>query len=113
MFERLLATVVFASVFGVAGLAQTPVPTASPTPGQALPKPDIADGKYGEFAANTFDLWKARSSKPTPLVVYIHGGGLAHGDKSGISANQLNEMLKAGLTVMAINYRLTGEAVFP
>ena len=51
--------------------------------------------------------------KPTPLVVYIHGGGLASGDKSGISVNQLNEMLKAGLTVMAINYRLTGEAIFP
>src|SRR3954454_11046109 len=113
MFERSLATVVFALAFGVAGSAQTPLPTASPTPGPVLPKPDIADGKYGEFAANTFDLWKARSAKRTPLVVYIHGGGLARGDKSGISANQLNEMLKEGLSVMAINYRLTGEAIFP
>ncbi|MFZ1702225.1 MAG: alpha/beta hydrolase [Pyrinomonadaceae bacterium] len=78
-----------------------------------MPKPDIADGKYGEFAANTFDLWKAKSKKPTPLVVYVHGGGLATGDKSKISANQLDQMLKAGLTVLAINYRLTPEAVFP
>ena len=87
--------------------------TPTPTPQPEKPKSDIADGKYGEFAANTFDLWKAKSSKPTPLVVYIHGGGLAGGDKSGISVNQLREMLEAGLTVMAINYRLTGEAVFP
>src|SRR3954451_18781263 len=113
MFERAIATVILGLGFFVSVQPQTPVPTASPTPGQALPKPDIADGKYGEFAANTFDLWKARSSKPTPLVVYIHGGGLARGDKSGISVNQLNEMLAAGLTVMSINYRMTGEAVFP
>src|SRR5215218_11088159 len=73
----------------------------------AMPKGDIADGKYGPYDANSFDLWKAKSTKPTPLVVYIHGGGLAKGDKSGISVNQLNEMLEAGLTVMAINYRLT------
>ena len=85
----------------------------TPKPQPERPKPDIADGKYGAFAANTFDLWKAKSSKPTPLVVYIHGGGLARGDKSGISVNQLNEMLQAGLTVMAINYRLTPEAIYP
>ena len=78
-----------------------------------LPVPDISNGKYGDYAANTFDLWKAKSNMPTPLVVYIHGGGLASGDKSKISANQLTQMLKAGLTVMSINYRLTGEAIFP
>lgn len=93
----------------IAAFGQTPTPTPTATP----PRPDIADGKYGQFPANTFDLWKSKSNKPTPLVVYIHGGGLASGDKSRISVNQLNEMLKAGLTVMAINYRLTPEAVFP
>lgn len=77
------------------------------------PKPDIENGKYGEFAANTFDLWKPKSKKPTALVVYIHGGGLATGDKSKLSANQLEKLLEAGFAVMAINYRLTGEAVFP
>ncbi|HTK38100.1 MAG TPA: alpha/beta hydrolase [Pyrinomonadaceae bacterium] len=79
----------------------------------ALPKPDIANGKYGTYDANTFDLWKPKSNKPTPLVVYIHGGGLIRGDKSMLSAKQLEQMLDAGLAVMAINYRLTGEAVFP
>ena len=77
------------------------------------PKPDIIDGKYGEYAANTFDLWKPKSKKTTPLVVYIHGGGLVTGDKAKLSVNQLDALLKAGFAVMAINYRLTGEAVFP
>lgn len=77
------------------------------------PVPSIANGKYGDFDRNVFDLWKPKSKKPTPLVVYIHGGGLATGDKEKLSAKQLEEMLKAGLAVMAINYRLTPEAVFP
>ena len=103
----LLATLV-AMAFSSSATAQE---TTAALP--KLPKPDIADGKYGSFAANTFDLWKAKSTKPTPLVVYIHGGGLARGDKSALSPNLLNEMLEAGLSVMAINYRLTGEAIFP
>lgn len=77
------------------------------------PAPDIANGKYGPHDRNVFDLWKAKSKKPTPLVVYIHGGGLLRGDKSSFSADQLSKLLEAGVTVMAINYRLTGDAVYP
>ena len=77
------------------------------------PKPDIADGKYGQFARNTFDLWKPKSKSRTPLVVFIHGGGLNSGSKEKLSPLQLTKMLEAGFAVMAINYRLTGEAVFP
>ena len=77
------------------------------------PQPAIADGKYGQFERNTFDLWKPKAKKRTPLVVFIHGGGLSSGSKEKLSANQLNKMLEAGFAVMAINYRLTGEAVFP
>lgn len=77
------------------------------------PTPDIADGKYGQFARNTFDLWKPKSKTRTPLVVFIHGGGLVSGSKEKLSPLQLTRMLEAGFAVMAINYRLTGEAVFP
>src|SRR5437762_6039767 len=33
------------------------------------PKPDLADFKYGPHERNVLDLWKAKSDKPTPLVV--------------------------------------------
>jgi acetyl esterase/lipase len=105
----LISTITFFSTNSAAQAEARP----SPPPTPQKPKPDIENGKYGEFAANTFDLWKAPSKKPTPLVVYIHGGGLASGDKSGISVNQLKEILEAGLSVMAINYRLTPVATFP
>ncbi len=79
----------------------------------AKPKPDIENGRYGEFERNVFDLWKPKSGKRTPLIVYIHGGGLLRGSKENLSANQLEKLLEAGFAVMAINYRLTPEAVFP
>jgi acetyl esterase len=77
------------------------------------PTPDIADGKYGEFDRNIFDLWKPKSKKPTPLVVYIHGGGFNSGSKENLSVNLLNQLLKNGLAVMAINYRLLPNTHYP
>jgi acetyl esterase len=79
----------------------------------ALPVPDIANGKYGPFERNVFDLWKPKSDKPAPLVVYIHGGGFVNGSKENLSANLLNQLLKNGLAVMAINYRLLPGTHYP
>ena len=45
------------------------------------PKPDLADFKYGPHERNVLDLWKAKSDQPTPLVVFIHGGGFRGGSK--------------------------------
>ncbi|NUN71354.1 MAG: hypothetical protein HUU02_16775, partial [Bacteroidetes bacterium] len=36
------------------------------------PIPDIPNGKYGPLPLHSFDLWKAKSDVPTPLVVHIH-----------------------------------------
>lgn len=77
------------------------------------PKPGISDGKYGQYERNTFDLWLPKSKKATPLVVYIHGGGFNSGSKENITANQLNSFIRHGYAVMAINYRLLPDAVYP
>lgn len=79
----------------------------------AAPKPDIANGRYDAHERHAFDLWKPASKKPAPLVVYIHGGGFNSGSKEKLSPNQLDQLLKSGFAVMAINYRLLPEAVFP
>lgn len=116
MTKKIIAILLTLLTFSFAALAQDEDDNKKPTtakPAAVAPKPDIADGKYGDFAANTFDFWKPKSKKPAPLVVYIHGGGLSSGDKAKISANQINKMLEGGLAVMSINYRLTPEAVFP
>lgn len=76
-------------------------------------KPSIENGKYGTHDRHTFDFWKPDSKKPTPLIVYIHGGGFVNGSKEKLSPNLLNQLLKAGFAVMAINYRLLPEVVYP
>lgn len=82
-------------------------------PEVAAPRPDIANGKYGQYERNVFDLWKPKSKTPTPLVVYIHGGGFNSGSKEKISANMINKLLENGIAVMAVNYRLLPETHFP
>ena len=81
--------------------------------GPSKPIPDVANGKYGPLERNVFDLWKPQSKKPTPLVVYIHGGGFVNGDKEKLSANLLKRLLDNGIAVMAINYSLLPAHIYP
>ena len=69
--------------------------------------------KYGAHFRNTFDIWLARSEKPAPLVIYIHGGGFVGGDKSKYyKSEDLIRFLKAGVSVAVINYRFMNEAPY-
>jgi acetyl esterase len=79
----------------------------------AKPKPDLADVKYGPHERNVLDLWKAKSDKPAPLVVFIHGGGFRGGSKETLVPALLDGFLNKGISVMAINYRLSPEVHFP
>lgn len=80
---------------------------------QAKPEPEFADVKYGDHARCVFDLWRPKSDAPTPLVLFIHGGGFMAGDKRSIGAGTLNAFLKEGWAVAAINYRFTDAAPAP
>src|SRR3954451_23809000 len=44
--------------------------------------PTRANVAYGPDATNKIDFWKTDSAAPTPLVVFIHGGGFRGGDKA-------------------------------
>jgi len=50
---------------------------------------------------------------PFPVIVSIHGGGFEMGDKADGQVNAMLEGLKRGYAVVSVNYRLSGEAVFP
>jgi acetyl esterase/lipase len=80
---------------------------------QDKPKPDLVNEKYGSNERNVFDLWKAKSDKPAPLVIFIHGGGFRNGSKEGIPAPLIHKCLEAGISVASINYRLTDVAPYP
>jgi acetyl esterase len=76
----------------------------------SLPAPSHADVSYGPHERNVLDLWVAKSNQPTPLVVFIHGGGFVGGDKSMASPEVLRRCLDAGVSFMAINYRFRKHA---
>lgn len=78
-----------------------------------LPAPDVANVAYGPHERNVFDLWRAKSDRPTPLVVYYHGGGFRGGDKRTINPSLLKQLLDGGVSVAAANYRLSNVAPFP
>ena len=60
------------------------------------PKPDVENAKYGPHERNVLDLWKAKSDTPTPLVVFIHGGGFRGGDKANLAPGLLAGCRNAG-----------------
>ena len=72
----------------------------------SVPKPTFSDVHYGTHERNVLDFWKADSGQPTPWVLVIHGGGWVMGSKERVN-NFVNvpQLLKAGISVVAINYR--------
>ena len=49
----------------------------------------------------------------TPVVLYVHGGGWIHGDKHEDGDKRLAPLASHGVTVVAVDYRLAPDAVFP
>jgi acetyl esterase/lipase len=78
-----------------------------PAYAKSVPKPTLAGIRYGRHERQVLDFWKAPSDKPTPLVFVIHGGGWNGESKERLHAVvDTASLLKAGISVVAINYRL-------
>jgi len=77
------------------------------------PEPTHANVAYGDNPKQVFDLWLPESTAPTPLLLFIHGGGFRGGDKQGIDAGMLSRALADGIAYASLNYRLTPEITSP
>jgi acetyl esterase/lipase len=76
-----------------------------------VPKPTYSEVSYGTHERNVLDFWQAKSDKPTPLVLVIHGGGWSSGSKERASRfADVQALLHAGISVAANNYRLMEHA---
>ena len=86
-----------------------PKPAARKRVDPVLPTPTAADVAYGKHPKQVLHFWKAESDKPTPLLFYIHGGGWQGGNRTSV-ASILPIMLKAGISVVSVEYRFIPEA---
>ncbi|CAN5167795.1 alpha/beta hydrolase [soil metagenome] len=64
---------------------------------------------YGDHPRQVMDFYQAKSDTPTPVVFCIHGGGWNNGSKDSYRA-RAEKYVKAGISVIAINYRMVPEA---
>jgi acetyl esterase/lipase len=81
---------------------------------QAQPAtPTHVDEKYGDHAKQAFDLYLTKSSVPTPLFIWIHGGGFRGGDKRAVDAQMIQRFHAQGVSFASLNYRLTDVGLYP
>ncbi|WDI44207.1 alpha/beta hydrolase [Bremerella sp. P1] len=74
----------------------------------------VANVAYGEHKLQRFDLWPVPDAKgPTPLVIFIHGGGFRGGDKSQVRSGTIEKLHQAGIAFAAMNYRLSDSGPYP
>ncbi len=93
-----------------------------PPPGWMPPMADISwvqrkylDVSYGtESKAQCMDIYLPDEGEgPFPALIHIHGGGFAIGDKRDDHMDAYLKAIKRGMAAISIEYRLSGEAVFP
>jgi Esterase/lipase len=57
--------------------------------------------------------WPSEGNGPFPVIIAIHGGAFMGGDKRDAQLTPMLEGLKRGYAVVSVNYRMSGEAIFP
>ena len=73
-----------------------------------------ADTLHPDSKSHTLDLYIPASSNTVPLVFFVHGGSWTKGDKTlDGRANFVNLLIKQGIGVASINYRLSPEVSHP
>lgn len=83
--------------------------TAAPIELNGISANFASDVRYGEGERNLFDIFMPDCDEPTPLVIYIHGGGFTGGDKSGVYGrddSMIREFLQSCVAYATISYFL-------
>jgi len=74
-----------------------------------------ADRNLTYCNSQSLDLYipSAAVTRPLPIAMYIHGGGMTAGDKSDLNPVFLDALASAGYAVASVNYRLAPQSRFP
>ena len=94
----------------------------APPPGWTPPMADISwvrrkylDIPYaGQSPNQRLDIYLPQEGEgPFPLLIHVHGGGFAFGDRRDDHMNAYLKALGWGWAAASVEYRLSGEAPFP
>lgn len=101
--------------------ASASVSTTTPNQNLLVEQTDVAYATKSE--TQKFDIYLPNKEGNLPIVLNIHGGAFMLGDKassgggSGFGGDGTNnakdKMMTAGYAYASMNYRLSGEAIFP
>ncbi len=117
MKSHLLLSVIIVAAMSIPGLQAQQPPAGGK---QAQPSAKVPEGvkverdlEYAKAGDKKLllDLYlPEKADGPLPVIVGIHGGGWANGSKAG---GQGSWLARHGYAVAVINYRLSGESIFP
>jgi acetyl esterase/lipase len=107
--------------------ANTPTPVDTPKSEVTTKATEEKDVVYAtKSSSQKLDIYvpDAKTQNGVPIIVNIHGGAFKSGDKSGSATGSgfsggsqtdtfKEEAMKRGYAYASVNYRLSGEAVFP
>jgi acetyl esterase/lipase len=124
--SRVLAATLISSLLfvSVTPLSAAEAPEIIYTPKYKLPSKSLAKMKvfenidYSKLSSSQhLDIYMPKGVSKPPLLIWTHGGGFVFGDEDFLkfddSAKMLEVLIKNGIAVASINYRLAQEAKFP
>jgi acetyl esterase/lipase len=101
-------------------VARTPAERGARPPAQAQvqtpgPSPTYGDVVYGRASGQDLlvDVYLAESSEPTPVLIFIHGGGWRGGSKKLRTPFLLERILPGGISLVSVEYRFSDVAIHP
>ena len=77
-----------------------------------LVEKEVVYARVGEQTL-ALDIYRPDTDLLPPVVLYLHGGGWAVGDKADGSLERLEALARNGVAVASANYRLTSAATYP
>jgi acetyl esterase/lipase len=77
---------------------------------KTTPNPTHYNVSYGSHHKQKLHFWQAESKEPTPVLLFIHGGGWLNGGRLNGLVDLLPKMLDSGISVASVEYRFIPEA---
>jgi len=120
----IIACFLLAPVFSQPALPPGGLPAGAPPMGGGLGGMNLDTSKYTKkfldipyatlSATQKLDIYLPETGTgPFPVIIAIHGGAFRMGSKTCSDLAAMFEGLNHGYAVVAVDYRLSGEAVFP